>query len=273
MSPYDYLVVESEIPDISYRTEKREEVIYPRVTEQLGVFYVYCNKETVTLEEFIRRLSNNEEGLWIAGYRKASGKPVQSTITFSKKERVKISPRLQKLMSDIGTATSGPTIKPKPVEASPPNSDVSAAGSAKSLSLEELEQKLKRQTEIGQLGELAAYRHESLRLSNLGCANPNDQIDHVSPKNVSAGYDLRSEFSGEIRFIEVKSSVSRTDNFFLSENERKQLTSLAGDAYIYLVRVDEDDEKKSCVIREMRDPFAQSDLLTLEPTAWFLKIK
>lgn len=273
MSQYDYLVVKSELPDISYRTEKREEVIYPRVSEQLGVCYVYCNKKTVTLENFLRRLANNEQGLWIAGYRKSSGKPVQSTITFSKKERVEISPRLQQVLSNIssGNADSPTRVKPVATKVSPP--DESAASLAKPLSLEDLEKKLKRQIEIGARGELAAYRHEYLRLISLGCTNPNEHIDHVSPKDVSAGYDLRSEFSGEIRCIEVKSSTSRTDNFFLSENERRKLTELAGHAYIYLVQVDEGDEAKSCVIREMQDPFAHSELLTLEPTAWFVKIK
>lgn len=260
MSEYNYLVTNDEIQDISYRTEQREETIYPRVVEESGAYYVYCQKEKVTLDRFLHRLANDEDGLWVAGYRKASGKKVQSTITFSKKERVRISPRLQRILDDIKAGTSSSATKPIPDEIDKP------------LSLEELQERLKRQAEVGLLGEHAAYRHEYLRLTRNGCSSPGDHIKQLSVEDVSAGYDLRSEFNGEVRCIEVKSSTTRTNTFFISENERIKLSDLQRDAYIYLVRVDERDDKNSHVFREIQNPFGPDELLTLEPTAWFAKI-
>ncbi|WP_410705134.1 protein NO VEIN domain-containing protein, partial [Chryseobacterium sp. SIMBA_029] len=50
-----------------------------------------------------------------------------------------------------------------------------------------------------------------MRLYSLGCANPVDHIVRVSESDVGAGYDMRSMFEGETRYIEVKSSSYLSD--------------------------------------------------------------
>ncbi|MFP3693111.1 DUF3883 domain-containing protein, partial [Burkholderia sp. SIMBA_048] len=112
------------------------------------------------------------------------------------------------------------------------------ARAARAVSLVELEQRLALQGEIGQLGEDAAYRYEYVRLYSLGCANPVDHIVRVSESDVGAGYDMRSMFEGETRYIEVKSSSYLSDAFYISENERETLAQLGRSAFIYLCKVD-----------------------------------
>lgn len=83
---YRELIVDQHIPDISYLTAKRPEIIHPRVTFQGEVPYVYCQKKSITLETFLRRFASGEKGLWLAGYRASNGR--QSTITFSEEHRL-----------------------------------------------------------------------------------------------------------------------------------------------------------------------------------------
>ena len=137
----------------------------------------------------------------------------------------------------------------------------------KKISLQDLENRLADQREIGKHGEDTAYRHEYVRLTNLGCANPTAHIKQLSEDDVGAGYDLTSEFKGEKRFIEVKASVVSNESFFISENERVTLMDLGSDAYIYLVKVDRLDKKNSKVVDEIRNPIADSSVI-LEPVAY-----
>lgn len=135
------------------------------------------------------------------------------------------------------------------------------------MTLDDLEKRLTRQREIGALGEDAAFRHEYLRLSSLGCDNPNSHIKKHSEDDVGAGYDLSSDFNGEARFIEVKSSVISNESFFISENEKITLAELGERAYIYLVKIDEFNHKNSMVVDEIPNPIADSRLI-LEPVAY-----
>ena len=135
------------------------------------------------------------------------------------------------------------------------------------LTLDDLEKRLARQREVGALGEDVAFRHEYLRLSLLDCDKPNNHIKKHSEDDVGAGYDLSSEFNGEIRFIEVKSSVISNESFFLSENEKIILAELGESAYIYLVKIDELDQKNSMVVNEIRNPMTDPKLI-LEPVAY-----
>lgn len=139
------------------------------------------------------------------------------------------------------------------------------------LSLEELEAQLARQREIGGIGEAVAFRHECDRLRSCGCDNPTAHVEELSKADVGAGYDLRSKFNGEKRFIEVKSSVNTNESFFLSENERITLTELGEEAYIYLVQVDQSDRNNSKVIEEIPNPMADTRL-ALEPVAYKVTI-
>ena len=135
------------------------------------------------------------------------------------------------------------------------------------LTLDDLEKRLARQREVGSLGENVAFRHEYLRLSLLGCDNPNNYIKKHTEDDVGAGYDLSSEFNAIKRFIEVKSSVISNESFFLSENEKITLAELGESAYIYLVKIDDLDQKNSMVVNEIRNPMTDPKLI-LEPVAY-----
>lgn len=139
------------------------------------------------------------------------------------------------------------------------------------VSLEELENRLAMQREIGALGEDVAYRYECSRLHFLKCDNPVAHIKVETKDNVGAGYDMKSHFNGETRYIEVKSSVVNNDSFYLSENERFTLEKLGLEAYIYLVKVDKNDSKNSQVTKEIPNPIADPKL-TLEPVAYMVSL-
>lgn len=138
------------------------------------------------------------------------------------------------------------------------------------MSLEELEAQLARQREIGGIGEAVAFRHECDRLRSCGCDKPIAHVEKLSENDVGAGYDLRSEFNGEKRFIEVKSSVTTNKSFFLSENEKATLTGLKKEAYIYLVQIDP-DPNNSKVIEEISNPMVDPRL-DFKPVAYKVTI-
>jgi len=92
------------MPDISYRTEPPEEIIHPRIRYVGGIPYVYCRimGGRVSLENFLNRLARNEneDGLRVGAYR-SKGNGDNSSITFSKSDRVTISPRLKTILEDL----------------------------------------------------------------------------------------------------------------------------------------------------------------------------
>lgn len=269
MHDYSYLVHNGALPDISYRTKERSEVIHPRVVEKSGFLCVYASKEHVPLADFLKRLAASEEGLWVAGYRPSNGR--QTTISFNQDERVEISPRLQKLLLDIAAGESGGTSSPEKMQ-SDDGAKASPDAAGEPLTFDDLLERLARQKRIGTLGEAAALRHEHSRLLAQGCAQPESSIQNLTQTDVGAGYDLVSEFNGEVRYIEVKSSVARETSFFVSENERKTLLRLGEQAYIYLVLVDEHDPRNSRVIKELRNPFGREGVLELKPTAYVAEL-
>lgn len=269
MHDYSYLVSDHALPDISYRTKARPEVIHPRVVKKDGGLCVYARKEHVPLADFLKRLAASEEGLWVAGYRPSNGR--QTTISFNQVERVEISPRLQKLLLDIAAGESGDTLALEKMQ-SDDGAKASPDAAGEPLTLDDLLERLARQKKIGALGEAAAHRYEHCRLLALGCASPESAIENLTQTDIGAGYDLVSEFNGEVRYIEVKSSVARETSFFVSENERKTLLRLGEQAYIYLVLVDENDPRNSRVIKELRNPFGREGVLELKPTAYFAEV-
>lgn len=271
MSRFNFLIVNKTIPDISYRTNPPEETIHPRVIEREDGFYVYCQKVHVPLSAFILRLAAGESGMWVAGYRPSNGR--QSTISFDRADRVSISPRLHSILAEVKTTPQVEDVPSPTGAADEQRASINQSGRRVPLTPEQLEIRMQRQAEIGKQGELAAYRHECVRLAELGCTNPVAHVTDVSQQHVGAGYDIRTEYNGERRCIEVKSSVAREDTFFISENERSTLQDLGEDAYIYMVLVDETDPKASRVIREIRDPFnAYMERFSLSPTEWAAKL-
>lgn len=104
-------IVDSRLPDIEYRTEAPEEVVCPRITRRDGLPMPYLHNERdadhkgfVSVADFLRRLARQEPNLACTGYR-ASGK--QTTISFNKRDRVSLSPRLQAWLSTLAAPRDG----------------------------------------------------------------------------------------------------------------------------------------------------------------------
>lgn len=272
MSEFDYLISGNKIVDITYQSDPPIETIHPRITFEDGIALVYCNKKHIPVSRFLQRLAQGELGMHVAGYRPASG--TQTTISFNKKSQVTISARLQKVLEQIrvGSATSSltepvlPLARPEPVILPKRRR---APSRHQPMSPEQLEKKLQRQAEIGKAGEEAAMFHEFQRLLALGCPKPMDCIEHVARVDVTAGYDIFSEYNDQRRYIEVKASVAPNSSFFLSENERTTLQELGNEGYIYLVLVDESEPRNSQVLQEIPNPLqAAPELFCLKPTQW-----
>jgi len=107
-------IVDGRLPDIEYRTDAPEEVVSPRITRRDGVPMLYLHNERdadhegfVPAAEFLRRLARQEPNLACTGYR-ANGK--QTTISFNKRDRVSLSPRLQAWLSTLAAPRDGKSV-------------------------------------------------------------------------------------------------------------------------------------------------------------------
>ena len=98
------------------------------------------------------------------------------------------------------------------------------------LSLEDLLARLAANAETGRAGELVAVAEEQRRLRELGCSAPDISVEHTALRRVDAGFDIESNWNGERRCIEVKSSTTDGVDFFISENERVKLLALGPQA-------------------------------------------
>lgn len=139
----------------------------------------------------------------------------------------------------------------------------------KNISPETLLNKLKKQEEIGAIGEEIALKFEINRLKELGIKNPEKNVDHVSKKNVAAGYDIYSVTKNETRFIEVKSTVSEGSDFYISKNEIETLKEFENEAFLYLVKVTNIAERKGSLVKQIKNPIKS---IKLEPILFKAKL-
>jgi uncharacterized protein DUF3883 len=96
--------------------------------------------------------------------------------------------------------------------------------------------RLKQLERIGDRGEAIVVALERKRLMRAGKAHLATEVDRVSDKDDSLGYDIRSfEEDGSDRLIEVKATSGKNldRGFYISSNELKR--AAAGNYYIYLV--------------------------------------
>jgi len=129
-------------------------------------------------------------------------------------------------------------------------SNISSQINPRSMTPNELQKILCIQKENGEAGELIALDEEKKRLRGCGCATPDNFVTHTSKENVAAGYDIHSNWNtDQERFIEVKTTSSKSDDFYMSKNEKQVLTEKAGKSYIYIVGLDS-SEAKTGVLRE-----------------------
>jgi len=91
----------------------------------------------------------------------------------------------------------------------------------RSVSPEELEERLLLRKERACMAEDYVFTLEKRRLSEAGAAHLADDITLIARLDVAVGYDILSfEVTGAPRFIEVKSCAGRRTAFHLSRNER-----------------------------------------------------
>jgi hypothetical protein len=130
---------------------------------------------------------------------------------------------------------------------------------------------LNRQRENGAVGERIVLDWEKKRLANCGCSTPDDFVTHTSKENVAAGFDIHSNWTvDQERFIEVKTTASGAEYFFMSENEKQVLANKAGKAYIYIVDLDSSDKEVGTV--RMPIQYAEA-AFEFEPVAYRVRIK
>lgn len=142
----------------------------------------------------------------------------------------------------------------------------SQANPEQGLSLEDLLARLAANTETGRLGELVAIAHEQRRLRDLGCSAPEMSVVHTSLSRVDAGFDIESNWNGERRCIEVKSTTTNGDDFFISENERVKLLALGSQAWLYRVIVGPGGSGE--VVEILQDPIGQVPRECFHPVVW-----
>lgn len=118
---------------------------------------------------------------------------------------------------------------------------------------------------IGDTGEKIALKYESDRIGIKG------EIEHVALKNDNAGFDIYSKNGKEERFIEVKASIDRITEFYITTNEIETLKRLKDSAYLYLVTIVDLYQEIGSVV-EIKNPW--KNLLekgNMKPTAFRFK--
>ena len=110
---------------------------------------------------------------------------------------------------------------------------------------EQLDLEIKNQKELGLAAEKLVFEKERLNLLKI---DKNLKPDHVSLRDVSAGYDIKSFMisKGELKeiYIEVKAVSSSNYKFHLSPGEYQKAIQNLEDYFIYLLPVDNSIDEK-----------------------------
>ena len=127
---------------------------------------------------------------------------------------------------------------------------------------DELVEQLEYQQKLGNTGEWIAFAFEQERIKKAGV------VKDVFNTNIRAGFDISSHTKTEDRFIEVKSSTEQNRPFFLTSNEYNVLKDLGQSAFIYLVIVDDIDQKMGQVYKIIQDPIKTLNESYFEPVLY-----
>jgi hypothetical protein len=130
------------------------------------------------------------------------------------------------------------------------------------LNEEELKSILIRKKQIGENAELEIIKYEKERLSSY--PELVDQIEHISQKDVTVGYDIKS-FSISItnlekpltRFIEVKAVSPLNYKFYWTKNEIDSANFLKNRYYLYLLPVKNKGRFYVKGLKKICDPYDQ----------------
>ncbi|TAA73142.1 DUF3883 domain-containing protein [Planococcus salinarum] len=123
------------------------------------------------------------------------------------------------------------------------------------MTLDELQAKLKKQSDAGKAAEDHAVTYEKKRLRSLGFFAEAEKVECISESIVNAGYDILSYSSQSLepdRFIEVK-SFNSGHTFYWSRNELEVAKFLGDSYFLYLVT---HSESKQVEIRVIQNPYS-----------------
>ena len=116
----------------------------------------------------------------------------------------------------------------------------------KKITQEELEDRIREQGKIGELGERVVVWYENNRLHSIG---HNEQCNHIAKSDCGAGYDVESYSEGASktinRFLEVKSTsgIRSTMSIYLSRNEFETAAELGRLYSLMLVLITDDSAR------------------------------
>ena len=140
------------------------------------------------------------------------------------------------------------------------------------MSLKQLEDRLKRNKEVGEKAELYVLEYERHRLGSP----LNSKIKRISEIDVSAGYDIVSFQTATSNepdcFIEVK-AISADFGFYWSKNEY-ETAKLKGDSYfLYLVQLSKtnDSDYSPTIIQNPVQSIMDSDLWYIESQSYYIR--
>ncbi|WGE31538.1 DUF3883 domain-containing protein [Actinobacillus genomosp. 2] len=200
----------------------------------------YCNNGKTT-RELISKVLNRE---WKAG------RNLDKEIIEQFKQWIKDNTNLKSVLNNIDEIhflevnAQEELIKPKHIVTS-----FDGKSYKRKISKHDFSKLLEKRALIGNIGEEIAYQYEKQR-------NPNAKIKRCYLDDVGAGYDLYSKSEDGERFIEVKSNlISKNNVFYLSKNEWDVLESKGDNAFIYLIRLT-DLENKQGEIEEIQNPIS-----------------
>lgn len=134
------------------------------------------------------------------------------------------------------------------------------------ISADELLAQLDRNAATGRAGEAIAFSDELSRLGALGCPDPQRYVELVAQTDVGRGYDIASQWPGEERCIEVKTTTASGSDFFITENEQQVLAAKGTKAWLY--RVDMLGEDSGNVVARIQDPMSTIPGEAMRPVVW-----
>lgn len=234
---------------------------------QLCVDWVSSNKKqrhTVVLENLLK--SNNRYGIsifrFIEKFRVMDGDVMYSSSAQDKSSESAVRNFLIEMnIVKHRTGTSKYFLAPEYI-----NLYVRARNKAKQMSPSALVAKLSTQNDIGYEAETVILAHERDRVG----APFADRIEHVSQKNVAAGYDIRSftlkdNTTEEPRFIEVKAVPSQSYQFYWSRNEVDTAQTLNELYHLYLLPFGKHGNFDISRLKIIANPY---NTLLADDTAW-----
>lgn len=146
----------------------------------------------------------------------------------------------------------------------------------KEFSPEQLKNKILNQEMLGLAAEKIIVNFEVNRIKKFG---KNLKVDHISLRDVSAGYDIQSYEGNEKIFIEVKAVSLSNYKFHLSTNEYQTALNLKDKYYLYLLPVDYSkpekfDTERLVKIKNIKDNiFLNKNLWNIENDGYVISKK